>query len=147
MSIEDFFKGSSSTLTHKLQFIRWHPPSPGTVKLNFDGSLQGKSAAGGYILQDWRGEILALGASNYGTMSVVMAESRSLRDSLQAALRIGASQLQIEGDNDVVIDPYNKEIEVPWQIKNIRQDIRLLTQQMRQVRVSPIYRQPNMAAD
>ena len=40
MSVDDFHQGSLSTPPHKLQFIRWHPPTPGTVKLNFDGSLQ-----------------------------------------------------------------------------------------------------------
>ena len=41
MSVNEFFQGSSFTPTHKLQIIRWHPPTPGTAKLNFDESLQG----------------------------------------------------------------------------------------------------------
>jgi len=80
MSVEDFFQGSSFTPRHKLDFIRWLPPTPGIVKLNFDGSLQGKSVAGGYILRDWRGAIIVMGASNYGNTSVVMAESQALKD-------------------------------------------------------------------
>jgi len=123
LSVDEFFQGASSSPPQKFQFIRWHPPPPGLVKLNFDGSLQGMSAAGGYILQDWRGDIITMGASNYGTTSVVMAESRSLRDGLHAALRIGVSQLQVEGDNMIVIGAFKKEIQVPWQIKNIIQDI------------------------
>ena len=75
MSVDDFFQESSFTPTHKLQIIRWHPPTPGTIKLNFDESLHGNSAAGGYILRDWRGVVLVVGASNYGNISVVMAES------------------------------------------------------------------------
>uniref|UniRef100_A0A7C8ZNI5 RNase H type-1 domain-containing protein n=1 Tax=Opuntia streptacantha TaxID=393608 RepID=A0A7C8ZNI5_OPUST len=99
------------------------------------------------ILRDWRGDIIAMGASNYSTASAVMAESRSLRDGLQAALRIGVSQLQVEGDNMVVIGAFNNKIQVPWQIKNIIQDIHLLVQQIRQVWVSHIYREANMAKD
>jgi len=105
------------------------------------------SAAGGYILRDWRGNIITMGASNYGTTSIVMAESRSLRDGLHAALQMGVSQLQVEGDNMIVIGAFNKEIQVPWQIKNIIQDIQMLVQQIGQVRVSHIYREANMAAD
>ena len=47
----------------------------------------------------------------------------------------------------VVIGAFNKEIQVPWQIKNILRDIQLLVQQIGQVRVSHIYREANMAAD
>ena len=50
MSVDEFFQGSFFTPTYKLHFIRWHLPTSGTAKLNFDGSLQGKSTAGGYIL-------------------------------------------------------------------------------------------------
>jgi len=67
------------------------------IKLNFDGSLQGNSAAGGYIIRDWKGEILKMGASNYGNTSAILAESRALRDGLQAALKSGFHRLVIEG--------------------------------------------------
>jgi len=52
MSVDKFTQGTSFTPTHKIQIIRWYPPTLGTVKLNFDGSLQGNSAAGEYILRD-----------------------------------------------------------------------------------------------
>jgi len=147
MSVEEFFQGSSFTPTHKIHFIRWLPPPSGTVKLNFDGSLQGKSAAGGYILRDWRGAIIVVGASNYGNTSVVMAKSRALGDGLQAALKFGFPSLEIEGDNSVVIGAIKKEIEVPWQIKNVIQDIQILFQQAEHVQVTHIYREANMATD
>jgi len=85
MSVDDP-QGSFFSPKHKVHFIRWHPPTPGTVKLNFDGSLQGKSAVGGYNLRDWRGAILLLGALNYGDTSVIVAETRALRDGLQEAV-------------------------------------------------------------
>jgi len=75
MSVDQFIQGTSFTPSHKIQLIRWHPPTPGTVKLNFDGLLQGNSAAAGYIIRDWKGEILEVGASHYGNTSVIMAES------------------------------------------------------------------------
>ena len=106
MSVDNFIQGSSFAPSHKIQIIRWHPPTPGTVKLNFDGSLQGNSAAGGYIIRDWKGEILAMGASNYGNTSVIMAESRVLRDGLQAALKFDFHELVIKGDNSIVIGAF-----------------------------------------
>ena len=87
------------------------------------------------------------GASNYGNTSVIMAESRALRDGLQAALQFGLLRLEIEGDNSVVIGALQKKSEVPWQIKNITQDIHTLIQQTKNVQLSHIYQEANMAAD
>ena len=57
---------------------------------------------------------MAVGASNYGNTSIIMAESRALRDGLQAALRFGFHRLDIKGDNSVVIGALKRETEVPW---------------------------------
>ena len=54
-----------------------------------------------------------MGAANYGTTSVVMAESRALRDGLQAALNAGHQRLDIEGDNNAVISALRKETTIP----------------------------------
>jgi len=113
MSVDELFRGALFTPTPKLHFIRWHPPTPGMEKFNCDRSLQGKSAAGGCILRNWRGGILLVGAVNYGHTSVVMVESRALRDGLQAALERGYFRLDMEGDNSIVIGASLKEIEVP----------------------------------
>jgi len=88
-----------------------------------------------------------VGASNYGNTSVVMAESRALRDGLQAALKFGYPRLDIGGENSVVIGALKKEIEVPWRIKNVIQDIQALTKQAEYVQVTHIYREANMVAD
>ena len=66
---------------------------------------------------------------------------------MQAALKFGYSSLDIEGDNSIVIGVLRKEIEVPWRIKNVMQDIQALTQKVEHVQVTHIYREANMAAD
>ena len=120
MSVDISIQGSSSTPSFKhIQLIRWQPPQPGLFKLNFDGSLQGNSAAGGFIIRDWQGEIRALGAEHYGHTSVLLAESRALRDGLETALKAGCSRLIVEGDNALVIAAFNKERAIPWRIKTI----------------------------
>ena len=129
MSVDISIQGSSSTPSiNQNQFIRWQPPSPGMVKLNFDGSLQGNSAAGGFIIRDQKGEILALGADNYGHTSVLLAESRALRDGLETALNAGFYRLTVEGDNSLVIAAFNKKLAVPWRLKTVMQDIQVLAQ-------------------
>ena len=148
MSVDISIQGSSSTpAINHIQFIRWQPPTPGLIKLNFDGSLQGTSAAGGFIIRDWKGEILALGADHYGHTSVILAESRALRDGLETALNAGFCRLIVEGDNSLVIAAFNKEREVPWRIKTVIQDIQVLAQRAQFIQVTHIYREANMAAD
>ena len=148
MSVDSFTQGSSSTPPNKnIQLIRWQPPTPGTVKLNFDGSLQGNSAAGGFIIRDWKGEILQMGANSYGHTSILLAESRAFRDGLGAALHAGFSRIVVEGDNQLVIAAFNKELEVPWRIKTVMQDIQVLAQQTQFIQVTHIYREANMAAN
>jgi len=148
MSVDISIQGSSSTPSiNQNQFIRWQPPSPGMVKLNFDGSLQGNSAAGGFIIRDWKGEILALGADNYGHTSVLLAESRALRDGLETALNAGFYRLTVEGDNSLVIAAFNKKLAVPWRLKTVMQDIQVLAQRAQFIQVTHIYREANMAAD
>ena len=76
-----------------------------------------------------------------------MAESRALRDGLQAALNAGHQRLDIEGDNNAVISALRKETTIPWQVKNVLQDIQALSIQVEKVRVTHIYRGAKMTAD
>jgi len=87
--VDDYFKGPSSTPLKPHYFIRWQSPNPNWIKINFDGSLHNTSAAGGFIIQDWRGKVLMIGASNYGDTSIIVAEGRALRDGVQAAFGAG----------------------------------------------------------
>jgi len=87
MSVDNFFQGNSSAPIKNYKFIRKQSPNSERVKLNFDGSLQNNLAAGGYILRDWRGAILMVGAANYGTALIIMVEGRALRDEIQKQLR------------------------------------------------------------
>jgi len=103
MSVDDFFQGNSFTLTKTFKFVRWQPSTPGRVKLNFDGSLQGNSVIGGYILHDLKGAILLVEAANYGHTLVIMTEGRALKDGVHAAIEAGYTMMDIEGDNFITI--------------------------------------------
>jgi len=88
-----------------------------------------------------------MGAANYGTTSAVMAEGQALWDGLQAALNSGYQRLDVEGDNYAIISALRKETTIPWQVKNVIQDIHALLLQAEEVWVTHIYREANMAAD
>ena len=103
MLVEDFFQGSLSASFTNYKFIRWQPPIPARVKLNFDSSFQNNSAAGRYIIRDWRGAVLKLGEAYYGNASIIMEEGRALRDGVKEAIAVGYRKLDIEGDNLIII--------------------------------------------
>ena len=145
MSVDDLFKGTSSTSPHHNLFIRWQTPNIGIIKLNFDGSLQNNSRAGGFILRDWKGATLLTGAANYGSTSILVAEGRALRDGLQAAVEAGYKQLHIEGDNLILIEAVKGESTIPWRLKYVIHDIRMMLSQLDDVQVNHIYREANMA--
>ena len=103
--------------------MRWYPPPPGFVKLNFDGSLIHSSAAGGFIIRDWTGRLIKAGATYYGDTSILVAEARALRDGLRLAIQANFKNIVIEGHNRIVIHALKVKIHVPWQISNIIEDI------------------------
>ena len=53
MSVDDSLQELSFPPIHKIKLTRWHPPTSEMVKINFDGSVQGSLATGGYIIRDW----------------------------------------------------------------------------------------------
>ena len=103
MSVDHYFRGPSSSPTPSIHLVRWHPPSLGFIKFNFDGSLINSSAAGGFIIRDWTSKLVKAGAHFYGNTSILVAEARALRDGLRLAIQAGFKQIAIERDNKIVI--------------------------------------------
>ena len=68
--------------------------------------------AGGYVLRDWTGKVLKVGAANYGHTSILVAEARALKDGVSAAIQTGYRNLLIEGDNTIVIQALTGKIQV-----------------------------------
>jgi len=61
------------------------PPKPGIVKLNFNGSRNHSLSAVGFILHDWTGKVIKMGASNYRHASSLVAKAGALKDGLRVA--------------------------------------------------------------
>ena len=78
-------------------FVRWFPPKPRFVKINFDISLINFAAAGDFIIRGWTGKLIKAGATNYGSASILMAEARALRDEVRTAIQAGYNKMEIEG--------------------------------------------------
>jgi len=147
MSVDFNQKGPSSSPSTSFHLVRWNTSPPGFVKINFDGSLLNSSAAGGYILWDWMGKLLKVGADYYGHTSILVTKGWALRDGISAAIQAGFSKLYIEGDNLIVIQALTGKSIVPWKIGTIIDDIRRWLQQATQFWVTHIFWEVNMAAD
>ena len=104
--------GASSTLPKPFNLVRWNPPPPGVVKINFDGSLFNSSAAGSYVLRDWTGKLLTAGVANYGYTTIMVAEVRALKDGVHAGIQASCRRLLIESDNSTVIQALIGKIQV-----------------------------------
>ena len=93
------------------------------MKINFYGSLQNFSAAGGYIIHDLKGNLLRASSSYYNCSSIIVAEARALRDDVKEAYEAGYKKLIIEGDNMVIIRALLGTASTSWQIINILKDV------------------------
>ncbi|KAL6194501.1 hypothetical protein ACLB2K_035585 [Fragaria x ananassa] len=89
------------------KMIRWTPPPPLWVKINFDGSVRSGAAAGDFIIRTDSGNPILAAAFNCGRANVPVTEAMALRNSLIQAQELGVTNVQVEGDSKLVIDVAN----------------------------------------
>jgi len=144
---------SSSSLphTHQVprvqQLIGWKLPHGGFIKINFDGTKSIASAAAGFVLRSWQGGFIQAGARFLEHASILVAEATAMRDGIRIALQAGFRQMEVEGDNRIVLQAVQKQIPVPWQIAPIIEDIWNMLSSCEIISFKHIYREGNMAAD
>ncbi|KAM5582295.1 hypothetical protein ABKV19_002615 [Rosa sericea] len=132
---------------NKQTTIRWTTPSACAVKLNFDGSVNGTSAAGGFVIRDVHGRPLIAATEQVGTTTVPLAEAIALRNGLVCALERGHNRIEVEGDSKLVIDAVNKVVHPPWRLLKIIQDIQAIATRFNSISFRHIFREANFVAD
>ena len=70
-----------------------------------------------------------------------------MRDGIRSALQAGFHQVEVEGDNRIVLQAVQKQIAVPWQIGPIIEDIWNMLPGCETISFKHIYHEGNMAAD
>ncbi|XP_004305565.1 PREDICTED: uncharacterized protein LOC101295259 [Fragaria vesca subsp. vesca] len=111
--------GPSVALASKVvEIIRWIPPAPNWVKLNFDGSVLSTSGAAGFVIRDSFGVPLVAGARRLHTSSVPITECCALKDGLVAAKRFDFKSIVVEEDSLLTINCVTNVCEVPWRLKS-----------------------------
>lgn len=80
--------------------LKWKPPAPLFVKLNFDGSVKyHHQAATNFVLRDGHDISILVSATQLGYVDVLIAEAMALCEGVQQALCKGYDTIHIEGDS------------------------------------------------
>ncbi|XP_024190508.1 uncharacterized protein LOC112194513 [Rosa chinensis] len=90
--------------------IVWKSPPNSFVKINFDDFVYRNSAAGGFIIRDYNGQLLFAVAKISGNTIVLVVEATTLGDSLASAQERGYRKIEVEGYSKLVIDDVNGAI-------------------------------------
>ena len=106
-----------------IQLIRWKLTRGVSIKINFDRSKSSSCAVAGFVIGNWQGGLVMSGSRFMEHPSIFVAEATTMRDAIQAALQAGFRRFEVEGDNQIVIKAMKVQINTPWQISPILQDI------------------------
>ena len=103
--------------------------------------------AAGFVLRSWQGGFIKGGSRFLEHASILVAEATAMRDEIRAALQDGFRRIEVEGDNLVVLKAVQKQIQAPWQITPIIEDIWNMIASFETISFRHIYREGNMATD
>jgi len=77
----------------------------------------------------------------------LVAEATAMRNGIKAAVRLGFKNIHVEGNNQILIRAIKDQIEAPWQIQTLVQDIKTYLQECHNVIITHIFRKGNFAAN
>ncbi|XP_077233342.1 uncharacterized protein LOC143875615 [Tasmannia lanceolata] len=103
----------------------WSPPSPGSLKLNFDGSsIDNPGAAGvGGLCRNHKGEVLWAYSGPIGLADSNEAEVRAVHSGLLSMPRLECDRIIVEGDSLNVIRWLSGAASPPWRIVPLFEEI------------------------
>ena len=82
----------------------------------------------GWVIRNSNGTIKMASCRHLGNASIIIVECMILTDDILAVKNNGFLSLQIEGDSKIVIDCFNKRINVSYSIRIFMKDIWKLSQ-------------------
>jgi ribonuclease HI len=131
--------------------VQWKPPSEGSVKLNFDGSVYNdgsRRASIGGVIRDYTGRVLAAFAERTEHASPGIVEARALIRGLRLALDCNfMGGLVVEGDDRVLVRLIRREDTYTRIPAAMEEEIIRLLGQFPAFQVEHIFREGNQVAD
>nr|POE85249.1 putative ribonuclease h protein [Quercus suber] len=119
-----------SKIPRTARSVRWKPPPPGLVKVNFDGTLfSTQSSAGlGLVVRDSAGLVLAALSQEIPLpTSVETLEVIAARRALLFAKELGFEREMIEGDSEIIINAIREQTLLASDLGHILEDIHVLS--------------------
>ncbi|XP_012848325.1 PREDICTED: uncharacterized protein LOC105968242 [Erythranthe guttata] len=127
------------------RWFRWEKPPLGLYKLNVDGSSKEGLCAGGGIIRDGHGRLVAAFSSFYGHGSNNKGELSALLDGLQVCQALRLSNVIIESDSVIVVNAIQGRSSISWDLTYmLRQCSEMLPSGYS---ITHIVRQKNVVAD
>jgi len=120
------------------------------VIINTDGTAEPNPgpAAIGAIIRDEQGKVMATISQSIGRATSNQAEYRAVITALETAIRLGARQVDLRSDSELVVRQLNRRYRVKAAaLKPLYQQVRQLSGQLRGFTITHIPRQQNREAD
>ena len=76
-----------------------------------------------------------------------MAKATAMQNGIKAAIQAGFTDIQIEGDNRILMQAVQRKIQVPWKIQVLVQDITTFLDSFNKVIINYIFIQGNSVAN
>jgi len=120
------------------------------VIINTDGTAEPNpgAAAIGAIIRDEQGKVIATISQSIGRATSNQAEYRAVITALETAIRLGARQVDLRSDSELVVRQLNRQYRVKAAaLKPLYQQVKQLLGQFRGFTITHIPRQQNREAD
>ena len=120
------------------------------VIINTDGTAEPNpgAAAIGAIIRDEQGKVIATISQSIGRATSNQAEYRAVITALETAIRLGAKQVTLRSDSELVVRQLNRQYRVKAAaLKPLYQQVKQLLGQLRGFTITHIPRQQNSEAD
>ncbi|GLJ32812.1 hypothetical protein SUGI_0660750 [Cryptomeria japonica] len=129
--------------------VRWDKPHCNWVNLNFDGANRGNPRQAGYgvVIRDEVGNIVSGTYGHIGQATKNEAELRSLEVSLLLCKHKGLSNVQLEGDSQIIINGVINSRFTNWKLAKWLPRIHTLLQSIGPYEISHIFKEGNQLAD
>lgn len=129
--------------------VNWAKPHSNWVKLNFDGACKGNPGQADYgaVIWDKDGRILSGTYRHIGCVTNNKEELRALEVGLLLCKQKGLSNVQIEGDSQIIINGVINSRFLNWKLTKWIPCIHTLLQGIRPYEISHIHWEGNRLAD
>ena len=120
------------------------------VIINTDGTAEPNpgAAAIGAIIRDEQGKVIATISQSIGRATSNQAEYRAVITALETAIRLGAKQVDLRSDSELVVRQLNRQYRVKAAaLKPLYQQVKQLLGQLGGFTITHIPRQQNREAD